>query len=1233
MNRKGDLRNFLLILVSLIGRKAMKKVILLNLLIVIATALFLPRVPIGQTLEAAKHITETDNRTLNTPKVAIDTGLRETFCSNAPKKFGPEIRIHSTALNPSTTISSGRQSVSASPDYFTFFQPDGTSFRARKSGDEFYHWMETEDGWTIAWNKSRKRYEYLDAGEDGAFYFTALKVGVDNPSAAWIPKHVRQAPEIAKELWTQAKQTSLESAPLDQGALVHPTGTVKNLVILANFSDTTTTYTQADFDGLFNTTGYSQHGANGSVKDYYLEASYGSLVIDTTVSHWVTLPHTMAYYGANGGGIDGNDVRDKEMIEDAIAALEADGFNFAPFDVDGDEWIDSFSVIHQGRGEEAGGSPDTIWSHAGAINPVKVDGIWIGRYHTEPEIYGSELSTIGVICHEFGHILGLPDLYDTDQSSSGIGKWGIMATGCWNNSGRRPAHFCSWSKIKLGWISPNVLYSSRDTINITKLSGNPQAYKINSGMASNEYLLLENRQRTGNTFDDGLPYAGLLVYHIDNNRANNNDENNYMVGLLQADGRWDLENGTNRGDSGDPFPGSTNNRKLGPNTIPNTNSYYNGRTDIEISNISLPADMMSFSLSLSNGYVIYVDPNATAGEKNGTSWTNAFLYLQDALEFASALDDICEIRVAGGIYTPDKNANQPYGNNDRQATFQLINAVVIKGGYAGLAAENPAERDPNKYQTILSGDLAGNDIAISDVTELLDEPTRAENSIHVITASNTNETAVMDGLTITAGRADDSYPHNSGSAMYNNSGSPKLISCKFIHNSAPQGNTIFNLSDSNPTLINCTFTRNYGGGICNSHGSSPTLADCRFIEEYNGGLRNYDNSNPTLIDCTFTDNSADPFGGGMYNLDSNPKLTNCTFINNRANGGGAMSNSGDSNVELNNCIFVGNSALNSGGAIWNIMHANAMLTNCVFNRNSAGSNGGGLYNTSAGDLTLSNCILWDNINGQIQGTADVSYSVVQDGWTGLGNINADPFFADANNGDYHLKSQVGRWDPGSQTWVKDNVTSPCIDAGNPGCTRENEPDPAGSRINMGAYGRTDQASKSPENWRSLADLTNDWIVDVNDLKAFVGFWLRKGECIPGDLNRDHSVDFKDSTIFGKEWTEKRPGPTIYYQIAPCIPTSPPTQPRFSVTVDSPHILFYDLMPANCCPDEIELQMTVENNIITIYEIVHASTPCPCICDYPITATLGPFKPGTYTLYVYQDGGFIGMTSVYIEPAS
>jgi hypothetical protein len=125
-------------------------------------------------------------------------------------------------------------------------------------------------------------------------------------------------------------------------------------------------------------------------------------------------------------------------------------------------------------------------------------------------------------------------------------------------------------------------------------------------------------------------------------------------------------------------------------------------------------------------------------------------------------------------------------------------------------------------------------------------------------------------------------------------------------------------------------------------------------------------------------------------------------------------------------------------------------------------------------------------------------------------------------GDYHLKSQAGRWDPNSQNWVLDNVTSPCIDAGNPGCPLGDEPnDPNNIRINMGAYSGTDEASKSPPNWRNIADVTNNWVVDSNDLKVFVDYWLQMGECIPSDFNRSKFVDFKDHALLALNWGQTR----------------------------------------------------------------------------------------------------------------
>jgi hypothetical protein len=193
-----------------------------------------------------------------------------------------------------------------------------------------------------------------------------------------------------------------------------------------------------------------------------------------------------------------------------------------------------------------------------------------------------------------------------------------------------------------------------------------------------------------------------------------------------------------------------------------------------------------------------------------------------------------------------------------------------------------------------------------------------------------------------------------------------------------------------------------------------------------------------------------------------------------------------------------------------------MINQCTITGNTADANGGGIY----GNPTITNSIVWGNIcpnEPQIYGVLNISYSNIQGGFVGLGIIDADPLFADTAEGDYHLKSQVGRWDPSSKIWVRDDITSPCIDAGNPGCPVGDEPAPNGNRINMGAYGGTATASKSPANWRSIADLTNDNRVDANDLQLFSQYWLGNGVNLPADLNRNQLVDFSDFAIFADNW--------------------------------------------------------------------------------------------------------------------
>ncbi|UCE46257.1 MAG: right-handed parallel beta-helix repeat-containing protein, partial [Phycisphaerales bacterium] len=513
--------------------------------------------------------------------------------------------------------------------------------------------------------------------------------------------------------------------------------------------------------------------------------------------------------------------------------------------------------------------------------------------------------------------------------------------------------------------------------------------------------------------------------------------------------------------------------------------------------------------------VLFVDGDAV-GNGDGTNWTDAFTNLQEALSAAATIDGIEEIRVAQGIYRPDQGLAATPEFDRREATFQLIRAVALKGGYAGAGEPEPDARDVARYETVLSGDLNGDDIRITDPYDLLEEPSRGENSYAVVGASGTDETTALDGFTITAGN--DNRFLGSGAGISNSYGSPRITDCTLSNNAVYNGGAMSNYR-GHPTLTNCTFTTNYaeyrGGGMRNSS-SNPTLINCTFSDNSayyysGGGMNNYD-SHPVLTNCTFIDNSADGYfgeGGGMYNEMSNPTLTGCTFVGNSANdgdsaAGGGMYNAADfsyvdgsptyfgSNPILTNCTFAGNSA-KDGAGMYNAYSA-PILNNCTFCGNLATSCGGGVYNDASGSrinnctfaqnsapegsalarfpgsykypgiVEVNNCIIWGDGN-EIWGNRNsgivITYSDIQGGFPGEGNIDIDPLFADPSNGDYHLKSEAGRWDLVTQTWVTDDVTSPCIDAGDPSRAVGLEPSPNGGVINMGAYGGTVEASMSP----------------------------------------------------------------------------------------------------------------------------------------------------------------------------
>ncbi|MHC4456605.1 MAG: LamG-like jellyroll fold domain-containing protein, partial [Planctomycetota bacterium] len=400
----------------------------------------------------------------------------------------------------------------------------------------------------------------------------------------------------------------------------------------------------------------------------------------------------------------------------------------------------------------------------------------------------------------------------------------------------------------------------------------------------------------------------------------------------------------------------------------------------------LPSETMDFDGSprIRNGVVdmgayefyrgpttIYVDPSAPSGGNDGSSWQKAYRRLQQALAFSFAGD---EIRVANGTYRPDHDVRAGhYYTYDRRMAFQIGSGVAIYGGYAGYGAPDPNERDADRYKSILTGDLYGNDGP--------DFTNNYENSYHVVTSSGTDQNTVFDGFTIKGGNADGSSPFGGG--MYNQSGTLVVANCTFTSNWADDGGGAMCNYDVNIILTNCSFTQNSAFWI-------------------GGGVYNYD-TDLALTGCEFSNNEAED-GGGIYNESSTLTATNCTFSGNSADNGAGVYND-DSSSELTNCILGGNAANGRGGAMYSDgeEHNYITLTNCTISGNEADSCGGLYYEVDGLQAELTNCILWANMDsdGMIEssqirnGAPVINYCCIQ-GWTGglggTGNMGENPLF-------------------------------------------------------------------------------------------------------------------------------------------------------------------------------------------------------------------------------------------------
>ncbi len=413
---------------------------------------------------------------------------------------------------------------------------------------------------------------------------TATAVAPPAP-AQWYDRYEKGggSPQIPQRVPELATKLAEDLAKVQAARPADPANTDDLLLILVTFSDhpaDTAAHPPSAYDDLM-----FSHGVlpTGSLAEYYEEISYGVFSPAGTVTVWIEAPEPYSYYTNGNYGFGGYPNNSQGLLEDCVELLDP-MLDFSQFDNNGDGYAEGIFLVHAGPGAEETGDPNDIWSHAWYYSVATDDGVSTGRYSVEPEeLYDGSLIRIGVFCHEYGHVLGLPDLYDTDGSSEGIGVYCLMAGGSWGalpGNPERPTHMCAEMKRRLGWLDPVSLTTPSPGLSILPSATNPVCYRVDHPTNPEEYFLLEFRARLG--FDSLMRGdGGLAVWHVDHSGWQS-DETHRYVSLEQADGNGDLERDygtgnrhprTNRGDAGDLYPGAAGNTHFSWSTNPGSLSY------------------------------------------------------------------------------------------------------------------------------------------------------------------------------------------------------------------------------------------------------------------------------------------------------------------------------------------------------------------------------------------------------------------------------------------------------------------------------------------------------------------------------------------------------------------------------------------------------------------------------------------------------------------------------------
>lgn len=450
----------------------------------------------------------------------------------------------------SVFVATGAMAVNAKSGPISFIQPDGSLIEIILHGDEGFHYATTTDG-------------RLLRVCTGGGYEEATGLSIKSLMAEARPRYRYS-----------------ESA--------FPTiGSPHSLVILVEYPDHgfNTVNPKEYFDDFLNGDNFTRDNATGSCREYYINNSLGAFVPTFDVYGPVMMKNKRSYYG--GGYYETNAC---QMVVEAVEALD-DIIDFSQYDHNGDGYVDSVYIIYADKGEADSGIPETVWPYSWELEgdgiDLWADGVKINTYACSNELQGDgDMEGIGTFIHEFGHVLGLPDLYNTEKSGdiTTPKSWSVMDSGNFLNDNRTPCNFSSFERYSLGWLDADELVAS-GIYSMGNLSETNKAFMITSEEDPDEFFMMEYRLQEG--WDRYLRAQGMLIWHIkfdqelwDLNEVNNN-KLLQRVHLVRADNN---SQNTTASSKGDVFPGSLGVTTFSNETIPALKTW--GGEDLNVTSIS-----------------------------------------------------------------------------------------------------------------------------------------------------------------------------------------------------------------------------------------------------------------------------------------------------------------------------------------------------------------------------------------------------------------------------------------------------------------------------------------------------------------------------------------------------------------------------------------------------------------------------------------------------------------------